>query len=531
MIEEFVRNAEAAGFRVHRGEAPQIEGAGVSRALYGLADTGSVVLAASADEPRTRSLLPPAHVSLLEEDRILPGLSALFEAVGADLPSALAIVTGPSRSADIEQRLAVGVHGPGEVHVVLLPPAEHALMRRALPAPFALALVAGWLVSNVGAVASPFADAYGVSLAVVGALAAAAVATHALMQIPAGRLVDRYGARAAALAGLSILVAADGIGALAPDLVLAVAARLVIGVGTALSFVAGSDLLRTSRAPVLGQGLYGGTAMSGAGLALAVLPQVGRGDAWRVSWLSAAGLAAFGLVTVALSTTAGAVRPERRSSREHVSVIRDRRLYRLAVLYTASYGSSVLVGNWVVTFLERAARYPSSESGLAGALTLFAGILSRPLGGWLAERRPALVKRVVAAGLVAGSSGTAVLALAPPLAVGVVASAAVGIGAGIPFGPVFSGAQRLRPDRPAVAVGLVNFCANAAIVAGVPLVGLTFSLPGDGRVGLVAVACLWAAALAVLPPAGVLTPGVRRAGLESDGAQAALREDGSSSST
>ncbi|PWU23577.1 MAG: hypothetical protein C5B48_08310 [Candidatus Rokuibacteriota bacterium] len=119
MIDEFVRNAEAAGFRVHRGEVPSIEGAGVSRALYGLADTGSVVLAAAAEEPRARSLLPYVHVSVLAEDRILPGLEALFEAVGGELPSALAIVTGPSRSADIEQKLAVGVHGPGEVHVVL----------------------------------------------------------------------------------------------------------------------------------------------------------------------------------------------------------------------------------------------------------------------------------------------------------------------------------------------------------------------------------------------------------------------------
>jgi L-lactate dehydrogenase complex protein LldG len=122
-IDEFVRNAEAAGFHVHRGAAPQIEGAGVSRALYGLADTGSVVLAASPEEPRANSLLPEVHVSLLAEDRILPGLGELFEAVGGSLPSALAIVTGPSRSGDIEQQLVVGVHGPGEVHVVLEPTA------------------------------------------------------------------------------------------------------------------------------------------------------------------------------------------------------------------------------------------------------------------------------------------------------------------------------------------------------------------------------------------------------------------------
>lgn len=123
LVEDFAANAAAIGFEVHRGEAPAIEGAGVSTALYGLADTGSVVLAASPGEPRSRSLLPDVHVTLLHEDRILPGLDELFAALGAELPSALAIVTGPSRSADIEQKLVVGVHGPGEVHVVLLAPA------------------------------------------------------------------------------------------------------------------------------------------------------------------------------------------------------------------------------------------------------------------------------------------------------------------------------------------------------------------------------------------------------------------------
>jgi L-lactate dehydrogenase complex protein LldG len=121
LVETFVVNAEAAGFVVHRGEAPQLEGAGVSEAAWGVAATGSVVLAASPDEPRSRSLLSAVHVSLLREDRIVADLAELLARVG-EPPSALAIVTGPSRTADIEQTLVVGVHGPGEVHVVLLPP-------------------------------------------------------------------------------------------------------------------------------------------------------------------------------------------------------------------------------------------------------------------------------------------------------------------------------------------------------------------------------------------------------------------------
>ncbi len=377
--------------------------------------------------------------------------------------------------------------------------------------PFLLALVAGWLVSNVGAVAGPMAESYGVSLAFVGVLAAAAVATHALMQIPSGRLVDRYGARASAIAGLSILVTADGLGALAPEPALALVARLVVGIGTALCFVSGSDLLRAARAPAFAQGLYGGTAMSGAGLALALLPQVSRGESWRVSWLSAALLAGAALVVLLLSGPGRRPAPAPRPApgADAPSILRDRRLYRLGVVYVASYGTSLLVGNWVVTLLERGPHYSAAEAGAAGALTLFAGIVSRPFGGWLGDRRPELTRAMIRIGVLTGAAGTVALTLKPPFALGVAASAAVGIGAGLPFGPVFSGAQRVRPDRPAAAIGFVNFLANTFAVVGVPLVGLTFSLPGQGRIGLLVVAGLWAAALAVIPSTEAFGPAPR----------------------
>ena len=126
LSEQFVAAAEASGAHVHRAVDPadivagrSTDEVGVSRAAYGLADTGSVVLLAGPDEPRARSLLPPVHVSLVREADLLPGLRELFAELGGELPSAVAIVTGPSRSADIEQRLTIGVHGPGEVHIVL----------------------------------------------------------------------------------------------------------------------------------------------------------------------------------------------------------------------------------------------------------------------------------------------------------------------------------------------------------------------------------------------------------------------------
>lgn len=119
LVETFVHNCERNGIVVHRGRAPSLPGAETSRALYGLADPGSVVLAAEVDEPRARSLLPEIHVALVAADRILPDLEALLEALDGRLPSSLAIVTGPSRSADIEMILTAGVHGPREQHVVV----------------------------------------------------------------------------------------------------------------------------------------------------------------------------------------------------------------------------------------------------------------------------------------------------------------------------------------------------------------------------------------------------------------------------
>jgi L-lactate dehydrogenase complex protein LldG len=119
LVELFIENAAIAGFTIHRGTEPAIADALVSDAAYALADTGSVVLL-SSDEPRRQSLLSWVHVTRVREDRVLEGLAELFQRLGSDLPSSVAIVTGPSRSADIEQTLIVGVHGPGEVHVALV---------------------------------------------------------------------------------------------------------------------------------------------------------------------------------------------------------------------------------------------------------------------------------------------------------------------------------------------------------------------------------------------------------------------------
>jgi L-lactate dehydrogenase complex protein LldG len=77
---------------------------------------------ASRDEARLISLLPPVHIAVVTADRMLSGLDELLETLPlpAEQSSSMVLITGPSRTADIEQTLVRGVHGPGEIHVVVL---------------------------------------------------------------------------------------------------------------------------------------------------------------------------------------------------------------------------------------------------------------------------------------------------------------------------------------------------------------------------------------------------------------------------
>ena len=95
---------------------------GITSANYALADTGTLVMLSGPEEPRLISLLPPSHIAVLPVDRILTGLDELFSVLpeAASMPSCMVLITGPSRTADIEQILVRGVHGPGRIAVVLV---------------------------------------------------------------------------------------------------------------------------------------------------------------------------------------------------------------------------------------------------------------------------------------------------------------------------------------------------------------------------------------------------------------------------
>lgn len=98
---------------------------GITGVDYAIAETGTCVLLTRKKVSRVVSLLPPVHIAVVESGQVLPSLDELFtlrrrEFMSGRLGSYMNLISGPSRSADIEYKLISGVHGPGEVHMVLL---------------------------------------------------------------------------------------------------------------------------------------------------------------------------------------------------------------------------------------------------------------------------------------------------------------------------------------------------------------------------------------------------------------------------
>jgi len=350
----------------------------------------------------------------------------------------------------------------------------------------------GWNIAVLGPIATQLSHVYDVSLATIGLFVTVQFVMHMLMQLPGGRAADRWGARSSALLGLGLVLAGNAISLPAPEPSLAFAGRAVVGIGTGFAFVGGSDYIRARGGTPLLQGIYGGGSVLAPGIAVAVVPFLDDRYGWRSAYTSA--IVVAGVCTVLLALAPAVERTVRHAGeRLDRAFFHEPLLYRLSTIHAMSFGFSVIVGNWVVTLLEHHGE-SKKQAAVAGSLTLLLGFFTRIAGGPLLRRPDA--SRWVATSLVVGGAGAIVLAFPFPYPVLVLASAVIGLAAGVPFAMAFTGAARARPEAPGAAVGFVNAWASFAIVVGTPLVGLTFSLPGDGRLGFVALGTL--AALAAL---------------------------------
>jgi L-lactate utilization protein LutC len=125
-VEEAVSRI-AKGKRIGTSDAPPATkelfelDVGITGVQAAIAETGTLVLDSSVERNRLVSLVPPIHIAILDASRIYPTLAdvlALLQS-GDEVSAAITFITGPSRTADIELTLAIGVHGPQELYVIV----------------------------------------------------------------------------------------------------------------------------------------------------------------------------------------------------------------------------------------------------------------------------------------------------------------------------------------------------------------------------------------------------------------------------
>lgn len=114
--------------QIHRGGTPAADATTVTPAFAAIAETGTLLLSSGPNTPTTLNFLPDTHIVILRSDQIVAsyedGWDRLRAAQGPPkhVPRAVNFITGPSRTADIEQQIVQGMHGPRRLHIILVEP-------------------------------------------------------------------------------------------------------------------------------------------------------------------------------------------------------------------------------------------------------------------------------------------------------------------------------------------------------------------------------------------------------------------------
>ena len=336
---------------------------------------------------------------------------------------------------------------------------------------------------------------FGFDQASAGLLTTGIFLTHAIMQIPGGRLADRFGAVRIMTAALAWVAIANIAIAFAGAYWQLLFWKLFAGIGTGACFTSGAKYIVgqfKGRELHVAQGFYGGSIVVGSGFVLFAVPRLLSAFGWRGAFIGSAIPAA----AVWVWWMAAAPRSVRAvpAAGSFGDILRHRELWLLGVTQMASFGLVIVVGSWITTLLKTGFGMPLQTAGLIGSVVLLLGIVSRPLGGLLAHRAPA--GKLIAASLALNAVACAALAQAasPTLAFGAIL--ALGIGCGVPYAATFNRAAALHPASPGAAMGLVNMVGSIMILAGAPAVGYLADWTGEFRAGFYALSTFSAVAAA-----------------------------------
>jgi predicted MFS family arabinose efflux permease len=305
-----------------------------------------------------------------------------------------------------------------------------------------------------------------------GLLSTALFTSYLLTTLVTTGLAERLGPKRIVGAGLAFSALGTLAFAVAPNYAVALAAKAIQGVGSALAFVAAARYLAGlygERRNHFALGLYGGGFPLGSALALLAMPPLASAlGGWRGAfWAEAAFVTASAALWWRAPSVPRVARPG--SIRD---ALRCPNCWWTSLQHAAGFGMAIASGTWITVYLLREFNLPLELSGLLGSLLLVLAVLARSLGGLLLERERMPTRRVMRVGDLAIIAGVVLLAIPDrALAVALGGAVLVGVGVGLPYSAVFNTAAASLPTAPGAAQGLAAVGGTVGVMIGAPAMG------------------------------------------------------------
>ena len=357
-----------------------------------------------------------------------------------------------------------------------------------------IAIGIGYNFALIGPIARTLSDQFGVSLGMIGLLTTGVLITHALSQLPAAVPAQKYGPLKLVRYAFVLVAIANLLGAISPVFWLLAVTRMIVGIGTGPVFVGGLDGSRRLGGAFLA-GVFGGAATFGLGLALVMGAAFDSfGWSWHLTFLVAA---AFALAAAAFGPKdSDEPRPQTGNVVDHLgAVLRSGPLWRLALIHSATFGVSLVVGAWIVIYFREGA-ITGFLAGAIGFSLLAMTAIFRPIGGALFAR--GVSWRVIGpAAVLTCGLGLGVLSIGLPSWLAALVSLVIGISFALPFSAIFVLTVKAEPRYPAAGIAFVNMTGGVFALIITPIAGILLD-HGVGWIaftgmGVIAVTAAWVA--------------------------------------
>nr|MDU2065966.1 MFS transporter [Sporomusaceae bacterium] len=251
--------------------------------------------------------------------------------------------------------------------------------------------------TNHGPLIPTLVQLLGITLGAAGLFTTAVFFTHSLLQMPGGAMSDKFGAKRVGTFGLVVIAIGNILTGMASSYEQILLFKFITGIGTGSAIQAGLRYVPTffaGKEIALAQGVYGGSILLGAGFVIYVIPRLLGLLAWQgIFFLTGTMAAILAVLWVLLAPgTPITIQPKKINWGE---LLGNRNVWLLALTQVGSFGTVTSCSVWINMVLQKNIHLDPKTAGMIGALVLLIGILGRPVGGLILDRKWLTAKQLL----------------------------------------------------------------------------------------------------------------------------------------